>query len=134
MMTVVSRRTLAEIVYATLSQIPSTFGRLVYLSGYITEGGRYEHVGWTLRHGHKTVDSILRRAHQREWQLWLDLTVDQQHEQLQAFLNGHNRRKVLAMWTAVEPWHRLAPAQAKDHERRLFASDFRAVLELLRTA
>lgn len=57
-MTIASRRTLAEIVAATLSQIQTAFGRLIYISRSLEEDtGRYTHAGWTMSHDVARIDA-----------------------------------------------------------------------------
>jgi hypothetical protein len=42
-----------------------------------------------------------------------------------------NVKRVLKAWRDFEPWHAIPSPSADEAERRLFASDFRRLLELL---
>src|SRR5947209_8042556 len=73
----------------TLSQIPSVFGRMVYLANARDPNtGRYEHHGLSLVHGGEEANRALRRAHSRAWTEWLNYTIEQQKADLDLYLSA----------------------------------------------
>jgi hypothetical protein len=132
--TIASRRTLTEIVAATLSQIQTAFGRLLYISrSFDDEAGRYTHAGWTLSHDAAKIDAELRAAHKAAFAEWLSMSLQHQHADLNTWLDGLDRTRVLSAWIIAEPWMRLIPPSAHDAEHALFLSNFRMLLGLLKS-
>ena len=125
----------AELWRRTLSQIPSIFGRLAYLSG-LRDGntGKYVHFGFAQRFSEKEADRTLQRSHRNMFDDWLSFSLEQQKEDLDRYLDGldQDRKVVLQNWRVFPPFANLVPASAKDAERELFLSDLRIVLHLLR--
>jgi hypothetical protein len=126
-----SRRSVADIVASTLEQIPTHLGRLVYLARCRERDGRYTHHGLGLDHNAEAIHRALLKAHERYFREWLNLGLAEQHADLSAYLDGLNVKRVLKAWSDSEPWHAIAAPSADEAERRLFASDFRRLLELL---
>ncbi|MGB9604481.1 MAG: hypothetical protein ACP5U2_05315 [Bryobacteraceae bacterium] len=119
----------------TLSQIPTVFGRLVYLSSLRDPNtGRYEHFGLAQMFGEDEADRALRQSHLETFQEWLGFGLQRQMEDLDHYLAGLHRdpRTILATWSRVEPYRNLIPAAAREPERRLYLADLEALLELLK--
>ena len=129
--TLPSRRSAPEIVASTLEQIPTHLGRLVYLARCRERNGRYTHHGLGLTHEAETVHHSLLAAHERYFRDWLNLSLAEQHQDLSTYLAGLNLKRVLKAWIESEPWHVIPAPSTDEAERRLFASDFRQLLELL---
>lgn len=121
----------------TLSQIPSVFGRLVYLASLRNQNsGRYEHHGLALVFGEEEANRTLKKSHVQAFREWLKFNLEQQKADLDLYLSGlrENRRTVLATWTELAPYRAYMPAAAKSVERRLYLSDLKALIELMRSA
>jgi hypothetical protein len=126
---------IAESWQRTLSTVPTLIGRVVYLSGLRNVNtGIYEHFGLAQRVGEDEVDRTLRRSHMGAFQDWLCFGLAKQKEELEEYLSGvdGDRREIIASWLAMEPWNNWAPAESRDVERKLFNTDMKVILELLR--
>lgn len=124
----------ADLWRNTLSQIPTTFGRLVYLSSLrdLNSGG-YEHHGLSQIFGPKEADRTLRHSHMQVFSAWLNFNLEQQKTELEEYLGGleDDIRIVLATWIRLAPYRNLIPARAREVERQLYLTDLETVLELL---
>jgi hypothetical protein len=126
-LTLTAQKPAKAIVAEKLAQIPTRFGRLLYLARCI-EGGRYEHYGMLLSHGTAAVQTVLSKAHRNEWQEWLNLPLAGQRDDLTEFLQGSNSRMAVKRWSELDPWPTLYPVDSTKEEQELFAADFRHVL------
>ncbi len=119
----------------TLSQIPSVFGRLVYLAAVRDpNSGRYEHHGLALVFGDDEADRALRRSHIQTFSEWLCLNLEQQKADLMLYLSAlmDERRRVIETWLRIEPFRMMIPSSATKAETELYQSDFRILLGLLK--
>ena len=119
----------------TLSQIPSVFGRLVYLSSLRNpNSARYRHDGLSLIYGDDEANRALRKSHNQAFAEWLIFDIERQKADLDLYLSALFEQKstVLRAWINLTPYRSLIPNSAKPVERRLYLADFQAILELLR--
>ncbi len=126
---------IAESWQRTLAGIPTTIGRIAYLSSLRNPNtGIYEHFGLAQRVGADEVDRTLRRSHMTVFLDWLSFGLEQQKEELEEYFSGldGDRREMIASWLAIEPWNNWPPAESRDVERKLFNTDLAVVLELFR--
>lgn len=73
------RKPAARQLQATLAQIPSYFGRLLYLARCRDREGSYSHLGMSLSYDPHEVSQLLRREHTKAWRAWLQLPLRKQH-------------------------------------------------------
>jgi hypothetical protein len=126
---------IAESWKRTLSAIPTSIGRIAYLSSLRNvNSGSYEHFGLAQRIGADEVDRILRRSHMSVFQEWLCFTLERQKEELEEYFSGlkGDKREIIASWSTLEPWYTWVPGESRDVERKLFNADLAVVLELVR--
>ena len=119
----------------TLSNIPSVFGQLVYLSSLRNvNSGRYEHHGLALLFGEREAEKALRFSHQKSFLDWLNFTLAQQQSDIDLYLSSihEDRRCVITAWLESSPYRNLIPPSAKSSEKNLFLSDLEALLTVLR--
>jgi len=131
------RHPLADVWRHTLSQIPTAFGKLVYLASLRNpNSGRYEHHGLALMYGAEQANRALKQSHKQVFAEWLSFNIEEQLADLELYLSDlpEDKKIVLRTWSRLEPYKNLIPAAAKDVERRLYLSDLRAMIELLRGA
>jgi hypothetical protein len=125
----------ADLWRNTLSQIPTLFGRLVYLSSLRdSNSGVYEHYGLAQVFGAKDADKTLRQSHTQVFASWLNLNLEQQKADLEDYLAGleEDVDAILATWIRLAPYRNLIPARAREVERQLYLTDLEVVLELLK--
>ena len=120
----------------TLSQIPSTLGRLVYLASLRNpNSGRYEHHGLALVFGEDDANKALKKSHLRVFQDWLTFNLEQQKADLDLYLSEYeDKRTVLTTWLDVASYRTFVPVTLRPVEKRLYIADLKALLELLANA
>lgn len=131
------RRAVADVWRHTLSQIPSVFGRLVYLSGLRNpNSGRYDHHGLALVFGADDSNRALKKSHKQVFAEWLSFNLEQQLADLNLYLSDlpEEKKTVLQAWTLLKPYRNLMPSSVKAVERRLYLNELQTMLELLRGA
>lgn len=119
----------------TLSQIPSVFGRLVYLSSLRNpNSARYGHHGLALIFSEDEANRALRKSHNKTFSEWLSFDLEHQKADLDVYLSElfEGKEAVLKAWTSLSPYRNFVPNSAKAIERRLYLADLQAILELLR--
>jgi len=124
----------ADLWRRTLNQIPSIFGRLVYLASLRGPSGVYEHHGFSQVYGAQAAQSALMHSHEQAFAGWLAFTLEQQKADLDLYLSDliADRQAIVDTWLRLAPYRNLVPTTARESERRLFQTDFDALLELLR--
>src|SRR5205085_2698971 len=103
----------------TLSQIPSVFGRLVYISALRNGNtGRYEHHGLTLVFGADEANRALRKSHSQAFAEWLSFDIEQQKADLDLYLSAifEEKATVLEVWLRLAPYRNLMPNSVKSVE------------------
>jgi hypothetical protein len=118
----------------TLYQIPSVFGRMVYLASLRNaNSGRYEHHGLALVFGEDEANRALKKSHTLVFREWLTFNLEQQKADLDLYLSAlsEDKRTVLSTWLELAPYRALMPTSLRSVERRLYIADLKALLEML---
>jgi hypothetical protein len=119
----------------TLNQIPSTFGRLVYISSLRDQNtGRYEHHGLFQMIGEAEADQALRESHGHTFSEWLAKDLAGQKADMDLYLSSFHvdKRTVIETWLRLAPYRNLTPTDVQVPERRLYLTDIETILELLK--
>jgi hypothetical protein len=131
------RSAAADLWRNTISQIPSVFGRLVYLASLRnTNNGSYEHHGLALVFGEDEANKALKTSHAAVFAEWLSFNLEQQKADLDLYISAlfEDKRVVIENWIRLTPYRNLVPASVRGVERRLYIADFTALLELFKAA
>lgn len=118
----------------TLSQIPSIFGRLVYLSSLRNPNtDTYEHHGFRQMFGSEESDRALRESHAGAFGEWLGYSLEQQKADLDLYISGleNNKKVIIEAWLKLTPYRHLIPGSARRAERQVYLADLKALLSLL---
>lgn len=130
----VSNDAAADLWRNTLSAIPTSYGRLTYLSQVRDHNsGRYEHHGLALVFGADQAHHALRRTHLRCFHEWMSLNLMQQKADLVGYIAslGLDQAQVLQSWTEMQHWRQLVPAAVHGAERKQFIEEMKLLIRLL---
>ena len=128
-------RAMKDVWQRTLSQIPTTFGKVAHLASLRNENsGQYEHFGLAQLYSDEEADRVLGLSHHQVFRECLDFPLEKQRQDLENYLEsiGGKRRKVLETWLTLTPYKNLLPVGAVEAERLLYISDLELILELMR--
>ena len=132
---VLDRSAASDLWRHTLSQIPTIFGRLVYLSSLRNANtGKYEHHGLALVFGEDEANRALRKSHAQAFEEWLSFNIEQQKADLDLYLSSlfEDKRTVLETWLRLAPYRNLVPSSIRRVERQLYLADLTAIIQLLK--
>jgi hypothetical protein len=132
---VLERNAPSDLWRRTLSQIPTIFGRLVYLSSLRgSDNGVYEHHGLALNFGPEQAHKALLASHLEAFHQWLAFGLEQQKADLDLYLSAltSDRRTVVDTWSRLTPYRNVIPQPVAQRERSLFLADFERLLQFLR--
>jgi hypothetical protein len=117
----------AEYWRQVLAQIPTSFGRLVYMASlWDAPAGSYYHGDLCRLMGQEDADRTLCLSHHQIFSQWLGFSLAEQKADLERYLNSSGGpRFALA-------YRNLAPPTAREVERQLYITDLETLLELLR--
>jgi hypothetical protein len=118
----------------TLEQIPTTAGRLFYVSCLKQDGAdRYCHQGLARIYSNEQADRVLRASHQSVFAEWLNFSLEQQYNDLRVHLLASQPEPgELKLLLEPQTYDRFIPPAAHEPERMLYRTDLETVLELLK--
>ena len=129
------RNALADLWKHTLSQVPSIYGRLVYLASLRdANSGIYRHHGLSAAFGREESLSALRKSHEDTLREWLNLPLPSKSEDLVTYFQNvdENPRQVVAYLARATPYLSQLPDSASPAERRQFKMEIEILLELIK--
>ena len=118
----------------TLSQIPSMFGRIVWLASLRDPNtGVYEHHGLAVIFGREAASKALRLSHLACCRDWLRTGLEQRMEDLRLHLESQpgTPAEVIGNWQELAFWRSILPTSFRGAERALYLSDVEILLSLL---
>jgi hypothetical protein len=111
-----------------LRQIPTRFGRLVFLASLReSETGLYGHPGLVRLLGPEEADRALCHSHHQVFSQWIASSLAEQKADLDEYLRAAGKGPDL-----FRRYRDLAPASAREVERQLYLTDLETLLELRR--
>jgi hypothetical protein len=119
----------------TLAQIPTLFGRLWYLASLRDHNtGTYQHFGLAQRFSETEANLVLRQSHLKVFEQWLCYSLEQQKNEVDEYLQGQDGdpKLIITNWLKLALYRNCIPVGTREVERKLFMSDLKIVLELLR--
>jgi hypothetical protein len=131
------RNALADLWKHTLSQIPSVYGRLVYLASLRdANSGIYRHHGLSAAFGREESIGALRKSHEETFLEWLKLSLADKSADLSFhFQNVQESPRAVATYLARSHFYlSQVPDSASPAQRRQFKMEMETLLELLRSA
>jgi hypothetical protein len=129
------RNALADLWKHTLSQIPSTYGRLAYLASLRdANSGVYRHHGLSAAFGREESLSALRKSHEDSFQEWLRLPLSGKSADLIIHFQNleENPRQVVTYLARATPYLSQVPDSASPAQRRQFKMEMEILLDLIK--
>lgn len=124
-----------DLVNRSLSRIPFELGRLIYLAStreYNT--GNYYHQGLSDRFGPAAAQKALEIAHRQAFYKVSAFALEDLVQELEKYLEStkENPLDCLNAWQKLEPYRVAVPADVNTTVARLFTSNLRLALAILR--
>ena len=116
-----------EVLRRILAQVPTLFGRLVYVSNLRDSAGAYSHPTLNQLVGSSEADRTLCHCHHRLFGEWIGCSLAEQKTDLDRFLAAPSSPPVDLLFCRA-----LIPQSAHEVERLLYLTDLETLLELLR--
>jgi hypothetical protein len=129
------RSALADLCKHTLSRIPTTSGRLVYLATLRdVNSGTYRHHGLITAFGRDEAVRALRQSHQATFQSWLQMSLAEKNDDLREYLAAleDSPEEVAEYWLQSRVYRSYVPASSLEAETDFFCQDLEMLLELIK--
>ena len=125
-----------DLLHRTLSRISCDLGRLIYLAStrdYNT--GNYYHEGLAGRFSPEVARKALEMAHRQAFYKVSGFSLEELASDLEAYLRStrENSQEFLRTWQRLEPYRIAIPTEVNLTVARLFTSNLRLALAILRS-
>jgi hypothetical protein len=86
--------------------------------------------------GEDEANKALKNSHSAVFAEWLSFNIEQQKADLDLYIAGlfEDKRVVVETWIRLTPYKNLLPVSVRGMERKLYISDFSALLEMFKAA
>ena len=124
-----------DLLHRTLSRISCDLGRLIYLASMRDyNSGSYHHDGLTDRFSPEIARKALELAHRQVFYRVSALSLENVVEEIEIYLRSSREspEKFLRAWEKLEPYHIAIPLEVNPTVARLFLSNIRLALAILR--
>jgi hypothetical protein len=118
-----------------LSQITTSYGRLVFLAGLRNPNtGQYEYYGCPENTSSYSVSQALSRIHEEIFREWVSYNLERKKADIDAYINGLDidHAQLVDAWLRLTPYKNLVPGSIQGPERQKHVSDLEAILGLLK--
>lgn len=118
-----------------LSQIPTYYGRMVFLAGLRNpDTGQYEYYGCPDHTSTASVSQGLKRIHEEIFREWVSHTLERKKADIELYLDGLeiDPAELVDAWLRLTPYKNLVPGSVQGPERHKHISDIEAILGLLK--
>jgi hypothetical protein len=118
----------------TLSQIPSSFGRMAWLASLRNpHSGVYEHHGLAVLFGPEGSNKALRLSHLACCREWLNTSIEEQMADLRLYIDSQSGSpgEIIGNWRELGFWRTILPASIRGAERAMYLANVEALLTLL---
>lgn len=118
-----------------LSEITTSYGRLVFLAGLRNPNtGQYEYYGCPENASRYSVSQALSRIHEEIFREWVSYTLERKKADIDAYINGLDidHAQLVDAWLRLTPYKNLVPGSIQGPERQKHISDLEAILGLLK--
>ncbi len=131
------RDALADLWKHTLSQVPSTYGRLVYLASLRDpNSGAYRHHGLSAAFGREQSTYALRKSHEQAFLDWLTMPLAAKNADFRAYLQSSSSEEspqaVVTYLAHGARYATQAPDAAGPAQREQFQLEVEILLELVK--
>jgi hypothetical protein len=128
-------RVVTDVQSRTLDLLEGKFSRLIYLASLRDHNtGRYHHYGLETRHPTEAVDEGLRRCHATVFESLIELTLEEQTQDLLNFFESLKEEKgrLVEVWGRLQSYKILPPENCHPLARELFDANMVIILRILR--
>lgn len=131
----IEERAYDDLLRRSLSKIPGDLARLIYLAStrdYNT--GTYHHEGLAARFQADVAAKALEAAHRQIFHWIAACSLEELVEEVAVYMNAsrQSRDEVLNVWQNLEPYRMALPVDVNPAEARMFVSNIRLALAILR--
>lgn len=124
-----------DLLRRTLGAIPCDLARLIYLASTRDyNSGTYHHEGLSVRHEPAEARDALKTAHQEFFFKLASMSLEKLVEELELYVRVSREQPtgLLRTWQQLEPYRVAVPMEADPTFVRLFLSNIRLALEVLK--